>query len=141
MKIGKASLLMIVASIALVGGTVRGESKPEPKLENLFQQALAKEFTPGREVIVSRVEVAPNTTLERHWHPGEEFHYCLEGEAELVIDGQPTILETPGKVSHVPFKKVHALVTKKKGVKVLVFRVHTEGEPVRYLEKGGTAEK
>jgi hypothetical protein len=26
-------------------------------------------------------------------------------------------------------------------VKLLVFRVHTKGKPVRYLEKGGTAKK
>ncbi len=141
MKIGKASSLLVVVCMTFAGGNALAESKPEPKIENLFQKALAKEFTAGREIIVSLVEVPPNTTMERHWHPGEEFHYCLEGEAELVIDGQPTILEAPGKVSHVPYKKVHALVTKKKGVKILVFRVHTEGEPVRFLEKGGTAEK
>ncbi|MGQ0835168.1 MAG: cupin domain-containing protein [Gammaproteobacteria bacterium] len=141
MKIRKASLLLVVVSIAFIGGNALAESKPDPKMENLFQKALAKEFTPGRVVIVSLVEVPPNTTLERHWHPGEEFHYCLEGETELLIDGQPTVLETPGKVSHVPYKKMHTVVTKKKGVKLLVFRVHTEGEPVRYLEKGGTAEK
>jgi quercetin dioxygenase-like cupin family protein len=141
MKTGKASLLMMVVGIAFIGGYALARSKPEPKMENLFQKALAKEFTPGREVIVSLVEVPPNTTMERHWHPGEEFHYCLEGETELVVDGQPTVLETPGKVSHVPYKKMHTVVTKKKGVKLLVFRVHTKGKPVRYLEKGGTAKK
>jgi quercetin dioxygenase-like cupin family protein len=141
MKIGRVSILMIVMSVALIGGNALGESKSEPKIENLLQKALADEFTVGREVIVSLVEVPPNTTLERHWHPGEEFHYCLEGEVELLIDGQPTVLETPGKVAHVPYKKMHTVITKEKGVKLLVFRVHTKGEPVRYLEKGGTAEK
>jgi quercetin dioxygenase-like cupin family protein len=140
-KIGKVTMLIVLMSSGLIGSGALAESKPEPKMENLFQKALADEFTAGREVIVSLVEVPPNTTMERHWHPGEEFHYCLEGETELVIDGQPTILETPGKVSHVPYKKMHTVVTKKEGVKLLVFRVHTKGEPVRYLEKGGTTEK
>ena len=141
MKIGKVTMLIVLMSSGLIGSGALAESKPEPKMENLFQKALADEFAAGREVIVSLVEVPPNTTMQRHWHPGEEFHYCLEGETELVIDGQPTILETLGKVSHVPYKKMHTVVTKKKGVKLLVFRVHTKGEPVRYLEKGGTAEK
>lgn len=44
MKLGKASFLMTDVGIALIGGTVRGESKPEPKLENLFQQTLTQEF-------------------------------------------------------------------------------------------------
>lgn len=139
--IRKVTILIAVISSVLIGSDVLGEAKVEPKMENLFQKALAEEFTAGREVIVSLVEVPPNTTMERHWHPGEEFHYCLEGETELVVDGQPAILETPGKVSHVPYKKMHTVVTKKKGVKLLVFRVHTKGEPVRYLEKGGTAEQ
>lgn len=134
-------MLIALMSSGLIGSDALAESKPEPKIENLFQHALADEFTAGREVIVSLVEVPPNTTMERHWHPGEECHYCLEGETELVVDGQPTILETPGKVARVPYKKMHTVVTKEKGVKLLVFRVHTKGEPVRYLEKGGTTEK
>ena len=141
MKIVKVTLLIVLMSSGLTGSGALAESKPEPKMANLFQKALADEFAAGREVIVSLVEVPPNTTMERHWHPGEEFHYCLEGETELVIDGQPTILETPGKVAQVPYKKMHTVVTKRKGVKLLVFRVHTKGEPVRYLEKGGTTEK
>jgi quercetin dioxygenase-like cupin family protein len=134
MEIKKIKLISIVASIALMASGALGQSKPEPKIEDIFRQALAKEFTPEREVIVSVVEVPPNTTMERHWHPGEEFHYCLEGEIELQVDGQPAILETPGKVSHVPYKKLHTVVTKEKSAKILVFRVHHEGEPVRYSE-------
>lgn len=140
MKIRKAFVLLVL-SIAFIGGSALAESKPEPKMENLFQKVLVKEFTPGREIIVALVEVPPNTTMERHWHPGEEFHYCLEGETELLVDGQPPVLEVPGKVSHVPYKKMHTVATKSKGVKLLVFRVHSEGEPVRYLEKGGTEKK
>jgi quercetin dioxygenase-like cupin family protein len=140
MKIERVAILAVM-SVVLSGNNALAESKAERKIENLFQKALAEEFTAGREIIVSLVQVPPNTTLQRHWHPGEEFHYVLEGETELVIDGQPTILETPGKVSHVPYKKMHTVVTKNKGVKVLVFRVHTKGEPVRYLEQGGTEEK
>ncbi len=140
MKIGGA-IVLLVTSMAFIDASALAESRPEPKLEEIFRKVLAKEFTPGREVIVSLVEVPPNTTMERHWHPGEEFHYCLEGETELLIDGQSPILETPGKVSHVPYKKLHTVATKSKGVKLLVFRVHSEGEPVRYLEKGSTGQR
>ena len=70
--------------------------------------------------------------MDWHSHPGEEFHYYLEGEVELAFDGSPSIMATPGMVAHVPYKKVHTVITRGKGVKVLVFRVHTKGEPVRY---------
>ena len=142
MRIAKA-LLMAIVLISLAGSKTSGKSSPPTKLnmENLLEKALSDEFTPGREIIVSYVEIPPNTTLERHWHPGEEFQYYLEGEVEIAIDGESSIIGTPGKVGHVPFKKMHTAITKKKGCRMLVFRVHTKGEPVRYLEKGGSSEK
>jgi len=143
MKTAIRSLLLLVSIIALAAcsSMARSSSPTALKMENLLEKALADEFTPGREVIVSYVEIPPNTTMERHWHPGEEFHYYLEGEVEIAIDGEPSIMGTPGKVGHVPFKKMHTAITKKKSAKIVVFRVHTKGEPVRYLESGGTAEQ
>ncbi len=121
---------------------IQAEFAPtEVKIENLMKQALSEDFTKGREVIVDLVEIPPNTTLDRHWHPGEEFHYYLEGEVEIQIDGKPSIIGTPGKVGHIPYKVLHTAVTKEKPAKALVIRVHTAGEPARYLEKGGSAAK
>ena len=143
MKRSKFLFLAILASISLDGCSTRETSTPptELKMENIFQQALADEFTPEREVVVSYVEIPPNTTMERHWHPGEEFHYYLEGRVEIAIDGEPSIFGTPGAVGHVPYKKMHTAITGKEGARIVVFRVHTKGEPVRYLEEEGTQEK
>ena len=113
----------------------------EMKLENLLHTALAEEFTPGREIVVSYVELPPNTTMESHWHPGEEFHYYMEGDIEVRIDGGETIRGTPGTVGHVPYKAMHTAVSGPRGARALVFRVHTEGEPVRYLEEGGASDR
>lgn len=141
MKIANTPILIFLLSIALVGCDAPDTSSPptELKLENLLQKPLADEFTAGREVVVSYVEIPPNTTMDRHWHPGEEFHYYLEGEVEITIVGEPSIAGRAGTVGHVPFKKMHAAITNDEGAKLLVFRVHTEGEPIRYLEEGGTA--
>ena len=135
-----ASLLL---SFSLVGCSKQRAAVPStgPMIENLLHQALADAFTPGREVLVDLVEIPPNTTMDRHWHPGEEFHYYLEGEVDLVIDGSPPFKGTPGTVAHVPFRKMHTVITREKGGKVLVLRVHIKGEPVRYLEKDGTTGK
>ena len=81
------------------------------------------------------------TTLERHWHPGEEFHYYLEGEVEIAIDGHEPIVGTPGTIGHVPYKALHTAITKEKSAKVLVFRVHTKGQPMRHLETEGAPAK
>ncbi|HZW39194.1 MAG TPA: cupin domain-containing protein [Ignavibacteriaceae bacterium] len=103
----------------------------QTKITTLLQTALDKQFIPGRELIVQLVELQPNTKLERHWHPGEEFHYYLEGEVEIKI-GDSTYIGKPGMVGHVPYKAIHTATALDKGAKILVFRVHSEGEPMRY---------
>jgi len=44
---------------------------------------------PGYEAVVARFEVAPGAVAGWHTHPGDEITYVLEGEAELLIAGQP----------------------------------------------------
>ena len=63
--------------------------KPGLKLENLLRSQLAG--AEGIEVIVSRVTIPPNTSLPRHWHPGEEFAYVLEGTVTLWQKGKEDI--------------------------------------------------
>jgi quercetin dioxygenase-like cupin family protein len=64
---------------------------------------------PGREVIQNRVEISPDAPVVRHWHPGEEIIYVLEGSLEYQIDGEaPTTVET-GEVFFVRAEAVHAV--------------------------------
>lgn len=44
---------------------------------------------PGREARIANVEIAPGARAGRHTHPGDEITYVMEGEGELLIDGQP----------------------------------------------------
>ncbi|HEX4275128.1 MAG TPA: cupin domain-containing protein [Bryobacteraceae bacterium] len=66
----------------------------------LFAQASAIKRTvvtqkdvsvPGREAIVARVEIAPGGFAGRHTHPGDEISYILEGEGEIMMEGQPIL--------------------------------------------------
>lgn len=131
------SLLLLVA---LSGCAVNAapDAAPVPLhsvATDLLRQRLADEFAPGREVIVSLVEIPPHTTLERHYHPGEEFHYYLEGEVEIAVEGEPSRIGRAGTTGHVPFRKMHTAITHASHAKILVFRVHTAGEPVRYVQE------
>lgn len=133
MKLSKYLSLMIFGIALAFYTTVNGQNQPkEIKIENLLSESLSKEFAPDREVRIDLVEFPPETALGWHWHPGEEFHYYLEGEVEIQIEGQPSIIGKPGTVGHVPFKVRHQAVTHDKGAKVLVFRVHTKGEPWKH---------
>jgi len=99
------------------------------QLENLLKAEL--EGLEGGEVIISRVTIPPHTTLPKHWHPGEEFGYVLEGSCYLWQDGEEDTLIRTGEALKVPLKKVHTAFTKDEAVTILVFRVHEEGEPER----------
>jgi quercetin dioxygenase-like cupin family protein len=84
--------------------------------------------------------VPPNTHVAPHWHPGEEYQYVLEGEATVKIEGQPDFEIREGMAGRIPYKAVHSVMTKDKGIKVVVFRIHTSGKPVRFAkgEKGSS---
>lgn len=133
-------LAMVVAvfGLSLVSGAAAheghdhdSESAPTLKLETLMKATLDPEFTKGREIVVSMVEIPPHTTMPWHWHPGEEFIYVLEGECDMLIDGEDAVPAKTGDTFHVKFKQVHTARTGDHAARALVFRVHTEGEPER----------
>jgi quercetin dioxygenase-like cupin family protein len=137
-----AALTVVVPGLVLLAAcsspkavSRSAQSPAKPDVHNLLLTPLAAEFTPGREVLVDLVQIPPHATLERHRHPGEEFHYYLEGEAEIRIEGEPSIIGKPGTVGHVPYMKWHQAIAHEQGAKILVFRVHTQGQPWRYVDK------
>lgn len=85
----------------------------------------------GTEVIVSITTVPPYTTLPKHWHPGEEFAYVLEGSLVLWQEGKPDEHYRRGDVGKVPLKQVHTVSTQEEGATILIFRVHETGQPGR----------
>lgn len=99
------------------------------RIENIMTSRL--ELVEGTEVLVSRVEVPANSTLPKHWHPGEEFIYVLEGSAILWQKDKPDTHLEKGDVFKVPLRQIHTAKTGEEGATVLVFRVHEMGQPVR----------
>jgi quercetin dioxygenase-like cupin family protein len=63
---------------------------------------------PGREVIQVRVELDPGVSFPKHWHPGEEIVYVIEGSLEYQIEDSPPVTLKAGDVLFVPARTVHA---------------------------------
>ena len=137
------STLSIALTCVFLGALLTSPSSAEPsnnsaaaspakaglKLETLLKAEL--EGVDGTEVIVSRVVMPPNTSIPKHWHPGEEFAYVLEGSVTLWQEGKDDITGTAGDVMKVPLKQVHTAITSDEGATILVFRVHEQGQPER----------
>jgi len=108
----------------ILAGTIQGL-----KIDNIMTSKL--ELVENTEVVVSHVEIPPNTTLPKHWHPGEEFIYVLDGSAVLWQKNKSDTHLKKGDVFKVPLKQIHTAKTGDEGATILVFRVHEEGKPVR----------
>ena len=52
---------------------------------------------PGREAVIAKVEIAPGSTAGRHTHFGEEISYVMEGEMEVLVEGQPPLTVKAGE--------------------------------------------
>jgi quercetin dioxygenase-like cupin family protein len=132
-RIGMKRAAGVLAAIVLLAGaavpTRADDTKPLPKLENLLKTELVG--APGTEVIVSRVEIPANTSLPKHWHPGEEFAYVLEGSVTLWQEGRADTVLVEGQTGMIPLKQVHTAKTGDRDVTLLVFRVHAKGQPER----------
>ncbi len=108
----------------ILAGTIQGLT-----IDNIMTSQL--ELVEGTEVIVSHVQLPANTTLPKHWHPGEEFVYVLEGSFVLWQKDKSDTHLKKGDVFKVPLKQIHTAKTGEEGATILVFRVHETGQPVR----------
>jgi len=84
----------------------------------------------GREWKVVTVELAPGTADARHFQPGVELVYVLEGAGYLEADGKPKVALNPGAVTTLQPKQSHVLknASQTRPLKVLV---------VLHLQNGG----
>jgi quercetin dioxygenase-like cupin family protein len=62
---------------------------------------------PGREAVVARVEIAPGGSAGRHTHTGEEISYVMDGELEVLIEGQPPLTVKTGESFIIPAGAKH----------------------------------
>jgi len=91
---------------------------------------------PGREVVQARVEILPGSSPVRHFHPGEEIIYVLEGTLEYQIDGQQPVTLKAGQVYFIPARAIHSAknVGNGPGVELATYVVE-KGKPLLTVVK------
>jgi quercetin dioxygenase-like cupin family protein len=102
---GLKRLGLVMAAAAVVVAV----AVPIARSAGLTRTVLTKEdvSVAGREAVVARVEIAPGGSAGRHTHPGDEISYLLEGEAVLLIDGQPPRHLKAGDAFVIPAGTIH----------------------------------
>lgn len=89
------------------------------------------EFPDGYVTVTGIAEVPPGGAAGRHSHPGIEIGYVLDGETDLLIDGQPPLHLKPGDSYQIPAGAIHdAKVSGDKPLKVLGIYVVDKTKPL-----------
>jgi quercetin dioxygenase-like cupin family protein len=88
------------------------------------------DFPAGYNTVTAIAEVPAGGAAGRHTHPGMETGYVLEGELELVIDGQPPMKIKAGESYQIPEGAVHDAKAGDKPFKVLGVYIVKAGEPL-----------
>ena len=101
--IRKIRLVLIGAGLTVVAGALLAQASGLTRV----LVGRGDVSVPGREAVVARVTVAPGAYAGRHTHPGDEISYLLEGQTELLIDGQPPRLVKAGESFVIPAGVVH----------------------------------
>ena len=80
------AVLVTVGFVAATGGL--WAQNPGIKRTVVFTGGVS---VPGREARIASVEIAPGANAGHHTHPGDEITYVMEGQGELLIDGEPPL--------------------------------------------------
>ncbi len=127
--------LVLLAFVSGVAATAQADEpvgkRPPPGSHEMLRAPVA--VADGLEVIISDVVIPPNGQVPRHFHPGEEFLYVLEGSAVHVEEGKPDRVLKAGDVYAIPPRAAHAPRGGPDGARAVVFRLHVAGAPERIL--------
>ncbi len=97
----RSTRLLAVVAAALVGAFAGALVAQSPAFNRTIIQRGDASFA-GYEAVVARLEIGPGVTGEWHTHPGDEISYVLEGEAELLIAGEPPRKVAAGQAIVIP---------------------------------------
>jgi len=105
-----ALLLSITFAVGILVGWfavkgVTGYSEPV-KRTVLLKTDLAG--TEGQEGVMWLIEIAPGAATGKHYHPGHEFVYVLEGAGRTEMEGKPPATLRAGEALYLPPGQVHS---------------------------------
>ena len=100
----------IIAALALIVGSGWALHAAPAQQQGVKRTELQRRDlgVPGREVIQVRVELEPGVAFGKHWHPGEEIIYVLDGSLEYTVEGRRPITLKAGEVLFIPARTIHA---------------------------------
>ena len=108
------------------------EAQPAGQTSGVTRKVLSTNELPGGQYVVIQVaaEIAPGATVARHTHPGIESSVILEGEAELLVDGQANRTLKAGDSFQIPTAAPHSLRNGSSATRVAGTYTVEKGKPL-----------
>lgn len=129
----KTSIIIAVAALAVGGAAyAQGQMAPVTQTQGLKRIPLERfDVPPGtRETVQAIAEIAPNTDVARHTHPGPEADYVLDGSVTLTVGSEPPREYKAGDSFYIPAETPHAARSGANGAKVLATYIVEKGKPL-----------
>ncbi len=118
--------LVVAIAVGVLGNQLLNAAQDPVKRTELLKADLE-----GKDAVINNVELAPGAASGKHYHPGHEFVYLLEGSGTLEVEGKPPSTVKAGETFHLMPKQVHNVknTSTTAPLKALVFAVFEKGQP------------
>lgn len=140
----RIGLILAVAVVSLLAGMFIGGHQASAQ-EGLTRTVILKqalEADPTKEVTMFVADYKPGARTGKHYHPGQEFIYVIDGHGSMEEVGKSPVEMKPGVAIY--FKSdpkspayVHEGInlSNKDGMKLLVVLITEKGQPLAYPVK------
>ncbi len=124
----RATVLLVILAI---GFALAADGKPKPEAGGFTELHRAEiGDSSNLEVVMGLVERPGESVSPKHYHPGGEFGFVLEGAATVESEGEPEVTLKAGSSFYQPPGKWHVVKTHAGGTRAVVFRVLEKGKPM-----------
>src|SRR5262249_26398185 len=86
------------------------------------------EGAPGKEIVVFVADLAPGAVGSKHYHPGPEFFYVLEGTLAHEPEGDSPHMMKTGAFGSNPNKGIHLIRNQR--ARAIDFLIAEKGQPI-----------
>jgi quercetin dioxygenase-like cupin family protein len=133
-------LLAATTVVGLTIGTILAQSNSpgsavSPQTEPIQRTVLFRgdlDGAPGKEIVIFVADLAPGAVGEKHYHPGPEFFYVLEGTLAHEPEGGSTHMMRTGAFGSNPNKGVHLIKNPSatERARAIDFLIAEKGQPI-----------
>ena len=121
-------VLGVGIAVGLIVSQLINAQQPLPKTQIILTTDLAG--IEGKEGIIYIAQVFPGEVAGKHYHPGYQFSYVLEGSIIMEMEGKSPVTYKPGDAFYIPPRQVH--YPRNEGnvrAKIVSFWIKEKGEP------------